>query len=61
MMESLKKFDNYCNIAKKDFTALEIMQLMKSIAIFHTSSLFDPLKAINTTFAISFCSLDIGY
>lgn len=60
MTKSLRKLDNYCNIPKKSFTALGIMQPMEPIAIIYTPSLFNLLKAIGAAFVIGLYGLDIG-
>lgn len=58
-IRSLKKLNNYCNISKKGFTTLGVIQLMEPIAIIHTPSLFDPLKTIDAAFFIGLYSFDI--
>ena len=60
MTKSLKKLDNHCNIPKKGFTALGIMQPIKPIPIIYTLSLFDLLKAISAAFVVDLYGLDIG-
>lgn len=57
---SLRELDHHCNIPKKSFTIPKVIEPMKPIAIVHTSSLFNALKAINATFVVGFCGFNIG-
>lgn len=60
IVKSLKELNNCCNIPEKNFTILEIIQLIEFIAIVLTLSLFNPLKTISMVFYIGLYSLEIG-
>ena len=59
MAKSLRELNNCCNILKKGFIALRIMQLIELITIIHSLNLFNLLKAIGTAFYVSLYGLNI--